>query len=69
MLVCPYCGSSQLKTVGGEYGNPFDRCRERTVCLDCGRNLTAIPKIPNIKKAKGKTDCRKTSIEDVEIEK
>ena len=37
MRTCLYCGSPRLQTVGGEIGNPFDRRRERTVCLDCGR--------------------------------
>lgn len=41
MLKCPYCGSHRLQTTGGEYGNPFDRRPEKTICLDCGRTIGA----------------------------
>ena len=40
-LKCPYCGSHRTQTVGGENGNPFDRRSEKTVCLDCGRTVSA----------------------------
>ena len=40
-LKCPYCGSHRTQTVGGENGNPFDRRPEKTVCLDCGRTVSA----------------------------
>ena len=40
-LKCPYCGSHRAHTVGGENGNPFDRRPEKTVCLDCGRTVSA----------------------------
>ena len=39
MLTCRYCGSHRLETVGGDYGNPFDRRKEKTICLDCGRTV------------------------------
>ena len=41
MKKCPYCGSHRTHTVGGESGNPFDRRPEKTVCLDCGRAVSA----------------------------
>lgn len=43
MMKCPFCGSSNLKEVGGENGNPFDRQNEKTVCLDCGRTAGVEP--------------------------
>ncbi len=36
-IICRFCGSHNVKTVGGNNGNPFDRQPEKTVCLDCGR--------------------------------
>ena len=43
MLTCPYCGSSRLQKVGGESGDPFDRRKEKTICLDCGRAVGTKP--------------------------
>lgn len=43
MLKCPYCGSFNLKTIGGENGNPFDRRQEKTICADCGRTVGLKP--------------------------
>ncbi len=43
MLTCRYCGSHRLETVGGDYGNPFDRRKEKTICLDCGRTVATEP--------------------------
>lgn len=40
---CPFCGSCRTESVGGEHGDPFDRTAERTVCLDCGKTVSAAP--------------------------
>ena len=48
MLNCPYCGSSRLQTTGGDIGNPFDRRREKTICLDCGRTVGTEPDIADL---------------------
>lgn len=48
MLTCPYCGSSCLQTTGGDIGNPFDRRKEKTICLDCGRTVGTEPDIADL---------------------
>lgn len=48
MLKCPYCGSSRLQTTGGDYGNPFDRRKEKTICLDCGRTVATEPDLADL---------------------
>lgn len=48
MLTCRYCGSHRLETVGGDYGNPFDRRKEKTICLDCGRTIGTEPDIADL---------------------
>ena len=48
MLNCPYCGSSRLQTTGGKNGNPFDRRREKTICLDCGRTVGTEPDLSEL---------------------
>lgn len=48
MLNCPYCGSSRLQTTGGDYGNPFDRRKEKTICLDCGRTVATEPDLADL---------------------
>ena len=48
MLKCPYCGSHRLETVGGDYGNPFDRRKEKTICLDCGRTVATEPDLADL---------------------
>lgn len=48
MLTCRYCGSHRLETVGGDYGNPFDRRQEKTICLDCGRTIGTEPDIADL---------------------
>lgn len=48
MLTCRYCGSHRLETVGGDYGNPFDRRQEKTICLDCGRTVATEPDIAEL---------------------
>ena len=47
-LKCPYCGSSRLQTTGGDYGNPFDRRKEKTICLDCGRTVATEPDLADL---------------------
>lgn len=39
MLTCPFCGSHRIETIGGDYGNPFDRREEKEICMDCGRTM------------------------------
>ncbi len=39
MIVCRFCGSGNIRTVGGPNGDPFDRQPEKLVCLNCGRTL------------------------------
>ena len=48
MLTCRYCGSHRLETVGGDYGNPFDRRQEKTICLDCGRTVGTEPDLSEL---------------------
>ena len=48
MLKCPCCGSSRLQTVGGDIGNPFDRRREKTICLDCGQTVGTEPDLADL---------------------
>ena len=47
-LKCPYCGSSRLETTGGYTGNPFDRRKEKTICLDCGRTVGTEPDLADL---------------------
>lgn len=47
-LKCPYCGSSRLQTTGGYTGNPFDRRKEKTICLDCGRTVVTEPDLADL---------------------
>lgn len=39
MFICPFCGSRNIKTTGGDYGNPFDRQKEKKICMECGRTI------------------------------
>lgn len=48
MLKCPYCGSSRLQTTGGDIGNPFDRRKEKTICLGCGRTVGTEPDLADL---------------------
>lgn len=48
MLTGRYCGSHRLETVGGDYGNPFDRRKEKTICLDCGRTVATEPDLADL---------------------
>lgn len=48
MLTCRYCGSHRLETVGGDYGNPFDRRKEKTICLDCGITVATEPDLADL---------------------
>jgi len=38
-LTCKFCGSRNVKTIGGDNGDPFGRRPQKTVCCDCGRVL------------------------------
>ncbi len=40
MLTCKFCGSSNITTVGGMDGNPFDKAPQKTICKDCGAVLS-----------------------------
>lgn len=48
MLKCPYCSSCRTESVGGENGNPFDRRKEKTICLDCGRTIGTEPDLADL---------------------
>ncbi len=39
-FICKFCGSRNVKTIGGDNGDPFDRRPEKTVCGDCGHVLS-----------------------------
>lgn len=62
MFICPFCGSHRIETIGGDYGNPFDRREEKKICMECGRtipqqladvNLYVQPVIKVVAKAEG----------------
>lgn len=62
MFICPFCGSRRIETIGGDYGNPFDRREEKEICMECGRtipqqsvdvNLYVQPVIKVVAKAEG----------------
>ena len=62
MLTCPFCGSHRIETIGGDYGNPFDRRKEKKICMDYWRtipqqlidvNLYVQPVIKVVAKAEG----------------
>lgn len=38
-FICPFCGSRRIETIGGDYGNPFDRREEKKICMECGRTI------------------------------
>ena len=48
MRTCRYCGAHRRETVGGDYGNPFDRRKEKTICLDCGRTVATEPDLADL---------------------
>ena len=48
MLTCRYCGSHRLETVGGDYGNPLDRRKEKTIGLDCSRTVATEPDLADL---------------------
>lgn len=61
-FICPFCGSRRIETIGGDYGNPFDRREEKKICMECGRtipqqsadvNLYVQPVIKVVAKAEG----------------
>ena len=37
-----------MKTTGGYTGNPFDRRKEKTICLDCGRTVATEPDLADL---------------------
>ncbi len=45
---CRYCGSRNIRVVGGDYGDPFDRKPEQHICQNCGRVLWTEPAEPEI---------------------
>jgi len=45
---CRYCGSRNIRIIGGDYGDPFDRKPEQHICQDCGRLLWSEPAEPEI---------------------
>ena len=48
MLTCRYCGSHRHDTVGGVFGHPFDRRKEKTICLDCSRTVATEPDLADL---------------------
>ncbi len=45
---CRYCGSRNIRVIGGDYGNPFDRKPEQHICQNCGRVLWTEAAEPEI---------------------
>ena len=41
ITTCRYCGSNNITTLGGEDGDPFNRCPApmSVICCDCGKKL------------------------------
>ncbi len=38
-LICRFCGSRNVKAIGGDNGDPFGRRPEKVICSDCGRTV------------------------------